>query len=103
MIPGIDEDGWISLNGKDIGEKTRKSTGLTEAKVWNYPFVADITNSLRLGFAPNTLAVRVFNRVKMGGIYAAAYLVGTDKELSPRAVCDLLPDIPPYGFSSEFK
>ncbi len=103
VIPGIDEDGWISLNGKDIGEKTRKSTGLTEAKVWNYPFVADITNSLRLGFAPNTLAVRVFNRVKMGGIYAAAYLVGTDKELSPRAVCDLLPDIPPYGFSSEFK
>ncbi len=103
VIPGIDEDGWVSLNGKAVAEKTQKSTGLSPEEIWNYPVVADITNSLRLGFAPNAIAVRVYNRAKMGGIYAGAYLVGADKALSPKEAYNLLPDSNPYGHSAAFK
>ncbi len=103
VIPGIDEDGWVSFNGKTIAEKTQKSTGLPPELIWNYPLIKEVTNCLRLGFAPNTIAVRVFNRAKMGGIYAAAYLVGSDKELTPNETYSLIPDRNPYGFSSAFK
>ncbi len=103
VIPGIDDVGWISFNGKELPQQTEESTGMTPEQLWNYPYVQEVTGTLRLGFAPNVLAVRVFNQLGLGGIYAGAYLVGSDKALTPMETVLLLPDDNPYGRSSSFK
>ncbi len=76
----VDEDAWVYLNGKSVGEHTCPGTGLSPDQIWLTPFVCDVAGSLRAGQA-NTLAVRVLNRLGMGGVYQPAYLVLTDRDL----------------------
>ncbi len=103
VIPGIDEFAWFTFNGTPLREQTTESTGLTPDEAWNYPYVQEVTDILRLGFAPNLLAIRVLNVANMGGIYAGAYLVGSDGERTPKQIVNLIPDDNPYGRSHAFK
>lgn len=86
----VDEDAWVYLNGQQVFEHSCASTGLTPDQIWATPFVFDAAPHLRPG-QPNTLAVRVFNRLGMGGIYLPAYLVLTDHELDAPLIQALIP------------
>jgi hypothetical protein len=76
----VDEDAWVYLNGKQVFEHSCASTGLTPDQIWITPFVFDAAPQLRPG-QQNTVAVRVLNRLGMGGIYLPAHLVLADREL----------------------
>ena len=55
---GVDEDGYVYINGKLIGEH----------HVWDRPFILDITDAVdRSG--ENTIAIYVYDSAGMGGIY----------------------------------
>lgn len=76
----VDEDAWVYLNGKQVLEHSCASTGLIPEQIWMTPFLIDVAPQLRAGQA-NTLAVRVLNRLGMGGVYLPVYLILTDREL----------------------
>ena len=102
VIPGCDEDAWVYLNGQLVAEHTVASTGLMPDDLWFHPVVTEVTNALNYGYAENFLAVRIFNRAKMGGIYASAYLVGSQAPLTPAQAYNAIPAANPYGCSQAF-
>ena len=55
---GLDEDGWIYVNGKFVGEH----------HVWNRPFVLNISDAANYD-GDNVIAIRVQDSAGMGGIY----------------------------------
>jgi len=66
---GVDEQAWVYINGKLVGEHTVKFTGLGPAKLWKKPFTIEVVPAhLRYG-AENTLVVRVHASVSNGGIH----------------------------------
>ena len=85
----IDEDAWIYLNGEFALEHSCASTGVTPEQIWVKPILFDARDQLRLGQS-NTLAVRVYNRWAMGGVWQPAYVVGADRPLSVRLVQALI-------------
>ncbi len=76
----VDEDAWVYVNGRQVCEHSCPTTGLTPEQIWTTPFLVDIASQLRAGQG-NTVAVRVLNRLAMGGIYLPVYLVLTDRDL----------------------
>ena len=64
---GVDEEAWVYLNGKCIGERTVKSTGKTQAEFWDNPFELPLANARYGGM--NTLAVKVRDDAYAGGIF----------------------------------
>lgn len=85
----VDEDAWVYLNGKPVAEHTCPGTGLTPDQIWTTPFVVDVAAQLRPGQS-DTLAVRVLNRLAMGGIYLPVTLLLTDHELDAPLIQALL-------------
>jgi len=85
----VDEDAWVYVNGKLVLEHSCSSTGLTPEQIWLTPFAFEAGPALRLGQG-NTIAVRVLNRVGMGGIYLPVELVATDRELDAVTIQALL-------------
>jgi hypothetical protein len=85
----VDEDAWVYLNGRQVGEHSCPSTGLTPEQIWTTPFLFDAAPHLRPGQS-NTVAVRVLNRQAMGGIYLPVTLVLTDRELDAPLIQALL-------------
>ena len=76
----VDEDAWVYINGKLAFHHTCKSTGLPPEVIWVTPFAFDAAPHLKPGQV-NTIAVRVLNRMGMGGIYKPVHLVASDREL----------------------
>ena len=103
VIPGCDEDAWVHLNGNLVAEHTAASTGLSAFELWNHPVIAEVTGVLNYGYADNFLAVQIFNRAKMGGIYASVYLVASPKPLTPAEAYNAIPTANPYGCSFRFQ
>ena len=103
VIPGCDEDAWVYLNGQLVAEHTVASTGLMPDDIWNHPVIVEVTNVLNYGYADNFLGVRIFNRAKMGGIYASAYLVASMQPLTPADAYNAIPAANPYGCSYQFQ
>ncbi|MBR4125018.1 MAG: hypothetical protein IKR13_02335, partial [Victivallales bacterium] len=103
VIPGCDEDAWVYLNGRLVAEHTVPSTGLSPDDLWNHPVIAEVTDTLNYGYAENFLGVQIFNRAKMGGIYASAYLVAADRPLTPAEAYNAIPVANPYGCSLKFE
>jgi hypothetical protein len=66
---GIDELGWIYINGKFVGERTGEPN-----KVWDQPYMLEITQHVNYD-KDNELSVRVHNYSKAGGIYKPAYIL----------------------------
>ncbi len=87
-VGAADEDAVLYLNGKRAFEHTSASTGLTPEQIWNRPFLFDPTPFLRFG-GENLLAVRIHNRLGMGGLWKPLFLVASDREPDP----NFLPNI----------
>ncbi len=77
----VDEDAYVYLNGTEILDHSCKATGLTPAKIYDAPFMLDVTSMLKPG-KENLLAVRVYNRVGMGGIWQPVYVISSDTKMS---------------------
>jgi len=75
----VDEDAWVYLNGELACEHSCKTTGLPPEVIWRTPFAFDPRPGLKLG-ATNSIAVKVLNRLSMGGVYQPVYLVGANRE-----------------------
>ena len=76
----VDEDAYVYLNGKPVYEHSCASTGLPPESIWVTPFAFQAKPYLRFG-QRNTLAVRVYNRLGMGGIYLPVHLIGAYRKL----------------------
>lgn len=74
---GVDEEGWIYLNGAQVFERSAKSTDRTPLDLWDKPFAFDAKPFLKFG-QENTLAVRVNNVGAMGGVWRPVHLVASD-------------------------
>jgi len=85
----VDEDAWVYLNGQLAFEHSVKTTGLPPEVIWRTPFAFDPRPGLKLG-AANVIAVKVLNRLAMGGVYQPVYLVGANRELDPRLLGGLV-------------
>jgi hypothetical protein len=82
LFSAVDEDAEVFINGKKAFTHTCDSTGLAPETIWITPFAFDPRPFLSAG--ENVIAVRVYNRSRMGGIWKPAYLVATDKETDPQ-------------------
>ena len=69
----VDEEAWVYVNGRYVGEQSVESTGQTVDDIWDKPFSMP-ANSVRLG-RENVLAVRVYDSDKMGGIFRPVRLL----------------------------
>jgi hypothetical protein len=72
---GVDEQAWVFVNGKPIGERTVKSTGRTVGEIWEEPFAVELPRDVLRPGAENVLAVRVHDSAFAGGIYRAVKLI----------------------------
>ena len=79
LFRAVDEDAEVWVNGRKATEHTCASTGLSPDAIWIQPFSFDVRPFLKDG--ENLVAVRVWNRLGMGGVWKPAYLVSTDEEL----------------------
>lgn len=70
---GVDEGAWVYLNGELIGERSAQSTGLAPLDFWDKPFTIP-ARGIHFGQG-NTLAVKVHDSEKMGGIYRPVRLL----------------------------
>ena len=59
---GVDEEGWVWMNGTFVGEHTMGQTG------WNIPFFLDVTEAVKVG-AENQITVRAKNTTGGAGIW----------------------------------
>ena len=82
LFGAVDEDAEIWLNGQKAFDHTCSSTGLSPNQIWVTPFTFDPGLTLRRGQA-NVLAVRVYNRLGMGGIWQPVYLLAPSAEGVP--------------------
>ena len=76
-----DEQSWIYLNGKEVGEHTVKSQGKAMQAMWDEPFGIEVSKHLVVG-KTNDLAVRIHNAALAGGLRRPASLILSDKRLS---------------------
>jgi len=82
LFGAVDEDAEVFINGQKAFTHTCESTGLAPDAIWVTPFAFDPRPFLKPG--ENQIAVRVNNRLGMGGIWKPVYFVATDKEADPR-------------------
>ena len=73
LFGAADEDAEVWLNGQRVGEHTCASTGLAPEQIWTLPFSLDVGTAVRREES-NLLAVRVYNRRGMGGVWKPVYL-----------------------------
>ena len=73
----VDEQAWVYLNGKFVGQRTFESDGGKDPDMlWTRPFMIDVTKLVHRD-GPNNLAVRVHNyalQVKKGVIDDPTFL-----------------------------
>ncbi|MCE9604414.1 MAG: DUF4838 domain-containing protein [Planctomycetia bacterium] len=75
MFAGVDEQAWIYLNGKLVGEHSEKSEKKAFTALYDEPFIVDVpAGQLKLG-EQNVLYVRVHNKVGAGGIWRPLHAV----------------------------
>jgi len=89
FVGAADEDCTVYLNGKKAFEHTCASTKLTPEQIWDRPFLFDPTPFLKPG-AENVLALRIYNRAAMGGVWKPIYLLACDEEPEPSLVLDMI-------------
>ena len=70
-IGAIDEDGWVWLNGRKVGEIIFDIN--VNENSWKEPLDIDATGRLHAG--TNTVAVRVRDRQGAGGLWQRSYLI----------------------------
>ncbi len=81
---GADEEAWVYLNGKPLGERSVASTGRPPEELWDKSFDMRLPDELKPGLA-NTLAVRVHDRGAAGGLYQPIKLMAEGEKASTPA------------------
>ena len=76
MFAGVDEEAWVYLNGKQVGEHSEKSEKKPYAALYDEPFVVEVPAAELKNGEPNVLFVRVLNQVKAGGIWRPVFVIG---------------------------
>ena len=89
FVGSADEDAVFFLNGHKVFEHTCASTHMTPEQIWNKAFMFDPGEQLKRG-AENLLAVRVFNRQAMGGLWKPLYLIAGKELPKPDLVLEAL-------------
>lgn len=75
LFAGVDEQAWIYLNGKQVGEHSEKSEKKAYTALYDEPFIVEVpTDQLKAG-TQNVLHVRVHNQVGAGGIWRPVYAI----------------------------
>jgi hypothetical protein len=83
VFGAVDEQAWVYLNGRLLGEHTVKSTGKPAGEIWEEPFEIKVpVAALRPG-AENVLAVRVHDSAFAGGITRRVRLVAEQPQSRP--------------------
>ena len=85
----VDEQAWIYINGEPVFEHTIHSTGKSIGAIWDRPFAFEAGDSLQVG-EENSLAVRVHNKVGMGGVLKPVYIIASDRKLDVPLITALL-------------
>ena len=75
LFGAVDEQAWVYLNGRLIGEHTVDSTGLSIGEIWQQPFEIPVPAAAARFGEENVLAVRVHDSAYAGGIYRRVRLV----------------------------
>gem|GEM_PF-5180696 len=83
----VDEDAYVYLDGRLVFEHTERTTGLTPNELWIKPFLVPLDN-VWSGEQDAVLAVRVYNRKALGGIWKPVFLTAAD---TPLTVAELDP------------
>ncbi|MBQ0105880.1 MAG: DUF4838 domain-containing protein, partial [Armatimonadetes bacterium] len=76
---GIDEEGWVYLNGELICDHSVKGTGQPITFLWNDPVLIDVTDKINKD-SYNNISVCVYNSVGIGGVWKPVKIVGSDTE-----------------------
>ncbi len=89
VFEAVDEDAHVYINGTKVFEHSCNSTGLKPSAIWLTPFAFEAGSSLRPG-EEDLLAVAVYNRAGMGGIYRPVCLVAVDAQLDVQTLLGLV-------------
>ncbi|MBT4820890.1 MAG: DUF4838 domain-containing protein, partial [Lentisphaerae bacterium] len=86
FFEAVDEQAWVFVNGKPIGEHSIASTGRTIGQLWEEPFVVKAPVRLLAADGRNRLAVRLHNSKSGAGIWRPVYMrvVGADQPPLPQ-------------------
>lgn len=74
LVGSADEQAWIYLNGKLVGEHTIDSTRAMVDDLWDAPFAIDLPADILRTHNPATIAIRVHNYLGNGGIWRPVML-----------------------------
>jgi len=93
-----DEESWVYVNGAKVFENTIASTGRPAEDLWLMPFIVPLAGMGPEGRAVKTvdlknrnlLAVRVYSREGMGGIWKPVHLILSDEQLSTERLAALI-------------
>ena len=85
----VDEQAWVSVDGKLIYEHTEAATGKRYLELWVIPFSADVAELIKPGQSIQ-VAVRIHSEMGEGGIYQPVFLIGSDVPLTTKQITDLV-------------
>ena len=77
MFAGVDEQAWIYLNDKLIGEHSESSEKKAFTALYDEPFIIEVPAEQLKSSGPNQLCVRVHNQRGAGGIWRPVQVIGT--------------------------
>jgi len=75
MFAGVDEQAWVYLNGKQVGEHSEKSEKKAYTALYDEPFIVEVPAEQLKPGAENVLHVRVHNQAGAGGIWRPVYAI----------------------------
>ena len=77
LFGSVDEQAWVYVNGKQVGEHSEKSENKKYTDLWEAPFVVDVPKDVLKKGEPNTLYVRVYNQAAAGGMWRSVNAIPT--------------------------
>jgi beta-galactosidase/beta-glucuronidase len=77
LFGAIDEQAWVYVNGKQVGEHSEKSENKKFTEIWEAAFSVDVPKELLKKGEPNFLYVRVHNQLAAGGIWRPVNVIPT--------------------------
>ena len=76
----VDEEAWVYVNGRKVFEHTLAATGLLAEEIWTTPFSVPLAGIELTG--NDQIAVRVYSKEAMAGIYKPVHLIRSAQELT---------------------
>ncbi len=75
LFAGVDEQAWIYLNGKQVGEHSERSERKAYTALYEEPFIVDVPAEQLKTSGENVLCIRVHNQVGAGGIWRPVHAI----------------------------